>query len=430
MFNNESFLAFFIIIFSLLFSNLFSQIKFSDYFEDKALRIDYYHGGNYNSEFFIIDELIEEEFWAGNKNNLINPFDYGKYQILVKDKKENLVLYSYNYSTLFSEWQTIKEAKDIQRIFHETVLIPYPKKPVKVEFYSRDSLNNFILKFELDINPDDPYIVKERKNKYPTIPILNNGNPENKVDIVFIPEGYTKIDSSKLVEDAFRFAEYLFNSSPFKENKDNFNINLVVAYSEESETDIPAENIWNNTLLNSRFYTFYLDRYLMTSDNKTLRNVASNSPYDQIYILVNTDQYGGGAIYNHYAVCISDNKFSEYVFIHEFGHSFAFLADEYYSSEVAYENFYRYDIEPLEPNITNLINFDSKWKSMIDKQTPIPTPNSKNYINTVGVFEGGGYSSKGIYRPQFDCTMKSISVDNFCKVCKSAITKMINYYCQ
>jgi hypothetical protein len=406
------------------------QISFNDFFTNKSLRIDYYHGGTHNSEFFVLDELIEEQFWAGNKNNLLIPFDYGKYQILVKDIESNRTIYSYNYSTLFSEWQTTEEAKNISKIFHETVVIPFPKFPIRVEFYSRDDSNKLNLKYELPIDPYNPYIVKERKKSFQVIKILENGKPENKVDIVFIPEGYTREDSSKLINDAERFKGYLFNTSPFKEHKDNFNINLVLAWSEERGTDIPPENIWNNTMINSRFYTFYLDRYLMTTDNKTLRNVASNAPYDQIYILVNTDQYGGGAIYNHYSVCISDNEFSEYVFTHEFGHCFAFLADEYYNSEVAYENFYRLDIEPLEPNITTLVNFESKWKSMIDDNTPIPTPVSDQFINKIGVFEGAGYSAKGIYRSELDCTMKSLSVNNFCEVCKSAITKMINYYCE
>lgn len=414
----------------LLSNSIVSQINFTDYFYDKSLRIDYYHGGNHETEFFILDEIIEEKFWAGNKKNLIFPFDYGKYQILVKDIKSNSVIYSYNYSTLFSEWQTTDEAKNISKIFHETVLIPYPKDEVKVEFYSRDEMNKLQLKFELTINPNDKYIVKESKTKYATQSILQNGNPENRVDIVFIPEGYTKDDSLKLLKDAERFKNYLFNSSPFKENQDKFNINLVFAWSEERGTDIPPENIWRNTILNTRFYTFYLDRYLMTSDNKTLRNIAANAPYDQIYILVNTDEYGGGAIFNHYAVCVSDNRYSEYIFIHEFGHSFAFLADEYYNSEVAYDNFYRLDIEPLEPNITTLVDFDSKWKNLIAEDIPIPTPIEKRFYDEIGVFEGGGYSAKGIYRPKIDCTMKSISVNNFCEVCKSAITKMINYYCK
>jgi hypothetical protein len=413
----------------IFFSEILCQSHFNKFFEDKSLRIDYYHGGNYKSEFFVIDELIEEKYWAGNKNNLIYPFDYGKYQIVVKDFNTEEIIYSYNYSTLFSEWQTTEEAKRLDKIFHETVLIPFPKNKIKLEFYSRDSLNIFQLKHKISIDPSNPYIIKEQKNSFISKTILENGSPENKVDIVFIPEGYTFNDSIKLLNDANRFTEYLFNSSPFKENKDKFNINLVFAWSLESGTDNPPKNIWKNTILNSRFYTFYLDRYIMTTDNKVLRDIASNVPYDQIYILANTIEYGGGAIYNHYAVCVSDNKFSEYIFIHEFGHSFAFLADEYYDSEVAYENFYKLDVEPLESNITTLINFEKKWKNLIKENIPIPTPVSNEYKNEVGVFEGGGYSSKGIYRPQLDCTMKSISVDNFCLVCKNSIIQMINYYC-
>ncbi len=411
-------------------SFLYCQIDFEDYFRDGALRIDYYHGGTNNSEFIILDEIIEEKYWAGNKKNLISPFDYGKYQILVKDYQNGIILYSYNYSTLFSEWQTTEEAKNISKIFHESVLIPYPKNKVVVEFYSRDSSNNFNNVFILNIDPNDKYIVREKKSKFNSIAVFESGSYSDKVDIVIIPEGYTHKDSTKLTNDVKRFKQYLFNTSPFKEHQDKFNIRLVFAFSDESGTDIPPENIWRNTILNSRFYTFYLDRYLMTSDNKTLRNVASNVPYDQIYIIVNTDEYGGGAIYNYYAVCVSDNKFSEYVFTHEFGHSFAFLADEYYNSEVAYENFYRYDVEPLEPNITTLIDFESKWKNLIESDIPIPTPNSREFINKVGVFEGGGYSAKGIFRPEYDCTMKSISVNNFCEVCKLSIIKMINYYCE
>lgn len=426
--NTNSFLFVFIILTLNINLTLYSQVDFGKYFRNGALRIDYFHGGTNNSEFFILDELIEEEYWAGNKKNLLIPFDYGKYQVQVKEINEDITIYSYNYSTLFSEWQTIDEAKNISKVFHETVLIPYPKNKVLVEFYSRDSLNKLNLKFQLNIEPNDPYIIKEKKDRFTSIPVLENGSFENKVDIVIIPEGYTYQDSIKLINDVGRFKEYLFNTSPFKENQEKFNINLVFSWSEERGTDIPPKNIWKNTVVNSRFYTFYLDRYLMTSDNKTLRNIASNVPYDQIYILVNTDKYGGGAIYNHYAVCVSDNIYSEYIFTHEFGHSFAFLADEYYNSEVAYDNFYRYDIEPLEPNITTLIDFESKWKNMIEGDIPIPTQGTKEYLNKVGVFEGGGYSAKGIYRPQLDCTMKSISVDNFCEVCKSAIIKMINYF--
>jgi hypothetical protein len=283
-------------------------------------------------------------------------------------------------------------------------------------------------KFEYEVNPENYFIKPERISEYKNFEVLNSGDPSVKVDIVIIPEGYTEDEMDLFKEDCERFAGYLFNSAPFRENKDKFNIWGIEAPSIESGTDIPKENIWKKTLINSTFYTFDLERYLMTYDNKTLRNIASNAPYDQIYILVNSDKYGGGAIYNHYSVCVNDNKFSEFVFVHEFGHGFASLADEYYTSDVAYEEFYPLDVEPTDPNLTTLVNFDSKWKDLVEEETPIPTPDTDDYKNKVGAFEGGGYMEKGIYRPAHDCTMKSIKVDGFCPVCKRAIQQMIDFY--
>ncbi len=251
--------------------------------------------------------------------------------------------------------------------------------------------------------------------------------PAVKVDIVMIPDGYTKDEMDQFKKDCEKFANYLFNTSPYKENKDKFNIRGVEAPSEESGTDIPADNVWKNTLLNTSFYTFDLERYLMTDDYKTVCDVAANAPYDQIYIIVNSDKYGGGAIYNYYSLCIHQSRFEEYIFTHEFGHGFAGLADEY-SSDVTYENFYPLDVEPLEPNLTTLVNFKSKWKDMVNDTIPIPTPNDSKYKNVVGAFEGGGYTSKGIYRPSLDCTMRSLSVNKFCPVCKRAIQEMIDFY--
>jgi hypothetical protein len=166
----------------------------------------------------------------------------------------------------------------------------------------------------------------------------------------------------------------------------------------------------------------------MTTDYKSVRDLAANAPYDQIYLLVNSTKYGGGSIYNFYSICVNNNRAEEYIFTHEFGHGFASLADEYYESTTAYEDFYAKDVEPADPNITTLVDFDKKWKDLVDKDTPIPTPADDKYKNKVGAFEGGGYVDKGIYRPRFDCTMKSISVNNFCPVCKRAIEKMIQYY--
>lgn len=411
-----------------LSSLLFSQISFDDYFENKTLRLDYYHTGDKNNDSYSFDELIEEPFWGGSKTNLLDIFNYGSYKFVLRDEESGKEIYSRTYSTLFHEWQTTDEAMKTTKSFSETVTMPFPKKKSIAEFYSRDKKNNLIKKFEYKIDPANYFIKKERSKSFDSFEVLKSGDPARSVDIVIIPDGYTAAEMELFRKDCEKFTGFLFKASPFKETKNKFNVWGVSAPSKESGTDIPADSVWKNTLLNSTFYTFDLERYLMTSDNKSLRDVASNAPYDQIYILVNTDKYGGGAIYNHYSVCVNQNKYEEYVFAHEFGHGFAFLADEYYTSDVAYNDFYPLDVEPLEANITTLVDFDSKWKNLVADKTPVPTPSTKDYEKVVGAFEGGGYVAKGVYRPKQDCSMKSISVDNFCPVCSDAILKMINFY--
>jgi len=417
-----------IIISLLIIPALFPQNNFDKYFHNKTLRLDYYHTGDKENDFYSFDELIEEPYWGGSKINLVDKFEYGKYIFMVFDEESNELIYSRGYSTLFNEWQTTEEAKHTVKSFSETVVFPYPKYPVRVEFYSRNKKNEPVKKFEYNIDPKNYFIKTERVDEYESFEVINSGDPSVKVDIIIIPEGYTADEMETFRSDCDEFADYLFNSSPFKENKNKFNIRGINAPSEESGTDIPAEETWRKTLVNTTFYTFDLERYLMTTDNKTLRNVAANVPYDQIYILVNSNKYGGGSIYNLYSVCVNDNQAEEFVFVHEFGHGFASLADEYFTSDVAYQDFYSLDVEPLDPNLTTLIDFDSKWKDMVEDGTPFPTPNTEEYEDVLGAFEGGGYVEKGVYRPRQDCTMKSIVVDNFCPVCKRAIVQMIDFY--
>ena len=412
----------------LLISVSYSQINFDDYFKNKTLRLDYFHTGDSLNDFYSFDELIEEPYWGGSKINLIDKFNFGRYKFEVYDSENNKLIYSRGYSTLFNEWQTTEEAKHTTKTFSETVVFPYPQKPVLVKFFAANRKNDWILKFEYEVNPEDYFIKTERVDEYNNFEVVNSGDPSIKVDIVIIPEGYTKDEMKDLRNDCERFSQYLFNASPFRENKDKFNIWGIEAPSTESGTDIPKENIWKKTLVNSSFYTFDLERYLMTYDNKTLRNVASNAPYDQIYVLVNSDKYGGGAIYNHYSMSVTKNKHFEFIVTHEFGHGFASLADEYYTSDVAYQDFYPLDVEPTDANITTLVDFNSKWKDLVEEGTPIPTPDSQEYKDKVGAFEGGGYMEKGIYRPCEDCTMKSIKIDNFCPVCKRTIQQMIYFY--
>ncbi len=418
--------SWFALLLTVVSINVFAQ--FDNYFIDKTLRMDYYHSGNHDEDFYSFDEIIEEPFWGGSKTNLIDTFEYGKYYLKVFSFKNDSLIYSRGYSTLFGEWQTTAESKEMWRTYSETVVFPYPKKAVRVEFYSRNKENELIKKFEYKIDPENYFIKTERSKKYNSFEVVKSGESSVKVDIVIIPDGYTVDEMDKFKDDCNRFAGYLFGSSPFKENKDKFNIWGIEAPSEDSGPDIPAEDLWNNTVVNSTFYTFDLERYLMTRANKELRTLASYAPYDQIYILVNSQKYGGGSIYNHYSVCVSDNNNSEFVFVHEFGHGFVSLGDEYYTSDVAYNDFYSTEVEPLDPNLTTLVDFDSKWKDMVEEGTPIPTPDTEEYADKVGAFEGGGYVTEGVYRPFTDCTMKSITVDNFCPVCKRAIQQMIDFY--
>jgi hypothetical protein len=305
---------------------MFAQSEFNKYFLDKTLRFDYIHAGSKTEDFYYFNSLIEEPFWGGPVKNLIDPFNFGKYKAEVFDKESGKLIYSKHYSTLFSEWQTTNEALLYSKSFEESVTMPFPKKTVTLTISSRQKDQSFVKKFTVDINPEDYFIKKDRDKVYPNFKVVNGGDPSEKVDIVLIPEGYTEKEMDQFKKDCNRFAQYLFNSSPYKENKSSFNIWGIEAPSRHSGTDIPAEKIYVNTQAGTSFYTFNEERYLMTEEYKAVRDLAANAPYDQIYILVNSDKYGGGAIYNYYATCVNFNIHSEYVFVHEFGHAFAFLA--------------------------------------------------------------------------------------------------------
>jgi len=404
------------------------KAQFNNYFENKTLRIDYFHSGNDSTEYYFMDELIQEPLWGGSQINLVDTFNYGNYKFVAHDSASGKIIFSKCYSSLFAEWRTTDEGKITKKAFSETITMPYPKNTVIAEFYSRDRKNIWIKKFEYVINPKNYFISHEQKIKSTCFKVLNNGDPSKKVDIVIIPDGYTKDQMGKFKKDCDKFAAYMFGASPYMENKNNFNIWAINIASVDSGPDMPGLDKWSNTAVGTTFYTFDSERYLMTYENKALHDVAANAPYDQIIILVNSDKYGGGGIYNFYCTVSSDNEYSNYVVTHEFGHAFGGLGDEYYTSQVSTNDLYPLDVEPWEPNLTTMVSFDKKWKSMIQSGTPVPTPNSVKYKEFVGAFEGGGYESKGVYRPMYDCSMKSISYNNFCPVCKKALQNMIDFY--
>lgn len=406
---------------------LFAQIKFDDYFIDRTLRLDFYHTGNSQLEIISFEQLIEEGKWSGSKKNLIDIFNYGYYLLKVLDDSSKQLIYSRGFSTLYQEWQTTEESRTITKSFPGSVSMPFPKNKVRIEIFRKDKRNNLEKKFEYIVDPEDYFIIRKDINVFESFKVHFSGEPESKLDIVLIPEGYSKDEIEKFKKDCERFSAYLFEYSPFKENKNKINIWGVAAPSIESGTDIPGKSIWKETLLNSRFYTFDSERYLMTSDYFSVKDIAANAPYDQIYIIVNTEKYGGGSIYNFYSVSASDNKLSKKIFVHEFGHGFAGFADEY-ADDTTYLDYYPLDVEPWEANITTLVDFESKWKNLVDPNVPIPTPKEDKFKDKIGVFEGGGYVNKGVYRPTINSIMNSFSSNEFNQVCKDVIQKLINFY--
>ncbi|NVO09445.1 MAG: peptidase [Bacteroidales bacterium] len=413
----------------LVYSTLsFSQVVFDEWFLPKALRIDYFLAGDSQKQNIFLDGLKEEPYWSGSPNSLIDPFNYGSYRVEVKDKETKKLIYTRGFCTLFQEWQTTDEAKVNAKAFEQVTRIPYPKKQVNVEFKARQKDGVFTSLYNFDIDPASIFISREDVVKYPVEQIVNNGKTEQMLDITFIAEGYTQAQMKSFKEDVKRMYDYIITQEPFIRYKDKVNVWAVESPSEQSGPVNPGKNIWHRTPAGTSFYTFGTDRYLTTLKFKSVMDIAANAPGDIVYILVNSTEYGGGGVYNHYNVSTAGHPLSNKVFIHEFGHGLAGLADEYYSSEVAYSEFYPLGVEPWEPNITTLVNFDSKWKSMIESGTPIPTPADDSFKTKIGVFEGGGYVSKGVYRPAFNCRMKSNQATGFCPVCVKAIENAIKYY--
>lgn len=407
-----------------------SDAKFSKLFDDKTLRLDYYHCGNADSEHFYFDELIQEPYWAGSENNLIDEMAYGNHLLEVRLTETGELIYSKGFGTLFDEWQTTPEAKTTDCCYPESVIMPFPKEKVLVSISSRNKHGEFEKQFEYPVDPNSYFIKKERE-KLPVFDVVKSGEPSKKVDVVLLPEGYTADQKELFEADCRKFAEEMFTYSPYSENKNKFNIRGVWAPSNEVGPDIPGKDIWNKTRLNGSYYTFDSERYLMIDDFQGVRDVAGNAPYDYIYILANTEKYGGGAIYNFYGISAAHHvDETGKIYIHEFGHLFAGLGDEYIGG-VEYSDFYSTSVEPWEPNLTTLIDFGKKWKNMLPERAEIPTPAKERNAEKLGVYEGGGYVSKGVYRPWINCMMNNLhTIDVFCPVCQRAIQEMIDFNCK
>jgi len=404
------------------------NIKYGDYFHNKGLRIDYYRSGNSDTTIVSLGRFYEQPYWSGPREKLLDPFIYGDHQVQIWDKEETTILFSKTYSSLYFEWQSTEEAKTMWRTFPGSMIVPYPKEKCIIKFLSLTQENTWLEQLNVNFDPASIFISREKNHPYKINKIHDSGDYKEKLDILFLSEGYTKDDIKLFNQHVGDFINLLFSEPPFDKNKEKINIWSIEVPSEEQGTDIPGEWIWSNTAFNSGFYTFGTDRYLTTSDIQTINSIASGVPYDQVIILVNSERYGGGGIYNFYAITTAGHPDSFLVLIHEFGHSFGGLADEYFSSEVAFEDLHPIDSEPAAPNITSLVDFEKKWKHLLQEGTPIPTPIKDALKYKVGVYEGGGYRSKGIYRPAYNCYMKELYAKGFCLVCQYSLQQMIDFY--
>ena len=399
--------------------------NYDNFFTPDVMRFDYLLSGNHSTTKVIPCEIKKEKIWSGSPNNLIDKQNLGTYCFKIFDSKSGELIFSKGFCPLFQEWQSTAEAKQIDKAFYQVIRFPFPKNKVQLKIERRDFDGKFVEIYSTEINPENYFILDEASMNVSVEKIRFSGDIAHKIDIAILAEGYTESEMDKFVGDAKRLTDSLFAAAPFSEMKDYFNVYALKTPSVESGTDIPGEHIYRNTLYNSTFYTFDISRYLTTSDMKTICDRGAAVPYDQLFVLVNSTRYGGGGFYNFVTVCTSDHRLSPKVFVHEFGHGFGGLADEYYTSQVAYDNYYNLKAEPWEPNITTMVDFKSKWANMISPNIPVPTPRTEEYASKTGVFEGGGYMAKGIFSPMQDCRMKSNETRNFCPVCQQAIRTVI-----
>ncbi len=461
---------------------------FALHFEDRALRLDLYLVGDSRQEIITLDRLVLEGEWAGPIDRPSASATQGRYRLTVSEPGGGPALYEEGFDSMFGEYRTTTPALDgVQRVYPRSLRIPMPRHPLRVAIEVRDRSHVLRPLFALTVDPGDYHIVREAPAREEVFPVMTSGHPHDSVDLVFLAEGYTASDRDKFRADLGRFCQALFAIEPYRSRKERFNVTGVLPLSAESSVDEPRQQIWRRTALDASFNALDLDRYLLIEQGHRLRATAGRVPYDTLVVLVNSARYGGGGIYNDYCVTTSDHPRSLEVFLHEFGHSFGGLADEYYSSDVSYNDFYPKGIEPLEPNITALLDpARVKWAGLLTPGIAVPTPHGKEEIEAlvaekralpgqmkterekavqggasaaqlkkmekiwarkaaavdtrieavrtrfadlkdkVGVFEGAGYAAKGLYRPMMYCLMISSPTNEYCRVCQRAVAARID----
>ncbi|BDG09958.1 IgA Peptidase M64 [Anaeromyxobacter paludicola] len=442
----------------------------------RTLRVDYVHGGDAATEMFSLDRLVLEPLpFPGNPARPIDETNLGRYLFEVRDRATNRLLYSRGFATIFGEWETTPEAKRVRRSFSESLRFPRPAGPVQVSVKKRDAENAFREVWTFTVDPADPAIdPSPPPSPGPLVELQRSGPPEQKLDLLILGDGYTAKERDKFVADARKLTEALFQKSPFKERRKDFNVWGLCPPAQESGVSRPSSGVHRRSPLGAGYDAFGAERYVLTFENRTWRDVASYAPYDAVEILVNGRTYGGGGIFNLYATAAADSLWAPYVFVHELGHHLAGLADEYFTSDPVYGPAPEERVEPWERNASATADpAKLKWRALVTAGTPLPTPwqeerfsreartfqeerkklrqqgrpeeeidrlfsaqkraeeellGKDRYGRAVGAFEGANYEAKGYFRPQEDCVMFTRDDVPFCAVCRATLDEVIDLY--
>lgn len=402
---------------------------FADHFADKTLRVDYIFNGNASGQAICLDGLSALPTWAGRKHHLAELPLQGNGQIIMRNAASGKTIYTTSFSSLFQEWLETDEARNVTKGFENTFLLPYPLQPVEIEITLLDPRCNVRASMKHIVHPND-VLIEQKGNSHitPHKYLLHNDSPEKCIDVAILAEGYTLQEMQTFYEDADIACKSIFDHEPFKSMKKRFNVVAVASPSTDSGVSVPRLNEWKHTAFGSHFSTFYSDRYLTTSRVKAIHDALAGIPYEHIIILANTEEYGGGGIYNSYTLTTAHHPMFRPVVVHEFGHSFGGLADEYFYDNDVMTDTYPLDIEPWEQNISTQVDFAAKWKDMLSENTPVPTPAEVSENYPTGVYEGGGYSAKGIFRSAENCRMRTNEYPAFCPVCQRALRRIIEFY--
>lgn len=409
---------------------LAAEDAFSRWFEPRTLRVDLTFAGDSARQAIYLDELSCQPGWAGRRVRLDSLYLAGNGRILLRDEATGHVIYRHSFSTLFQEWQATEEATQRARSFENVFLLPFPKQPVRLEVELNNLHREVTARYACRVDPADILIRRTDTVCPPHRYLVRSGSSADCIDVAIVAEGYTEAEADSFYSHARQAVDALFAHEPFGHLRPRFNVVAVALPSRESGVSLPASGQWRTTALGSHFDTFYSDRYLTTLRLKRLHDAMGALPYEHLIILANTDEYGGGGIFNSYTLAAARDKWFLPVVVHEFGHSFGGLADEY-AYDDGYVAYYTPDVEPWERNITTLARFDTKWKDLLKKGEAAPTPPesvAEGDTETVGLFEGAGYQSKGVFRACRDCRMRVNTVSEFCPVCQRSLEGLIRFY--